>query len=132
MDENDLNLLTEKVIGCAFSVGNALGVGFLEKVYENGLAYELRKAGFKVEQQKPINVIYDGVIIGDYFADLLVNDFLLIELKTVKSFDEIHSAQCLNYQKATKLPLCLLINFGRPRVDVRRVYISANLRNISS
>lgn len=65
MDENDLNLLTEKVIGCAFSVGNALGVGFLEKVYENGLAYELRKAGFKVEQQKPINVIYDGVIIGD-------------------------------------------------------------------
>lgn len=132
MDENDLNLLTEKVIGCAFSVGNALGVGFLEKVYENGLAYELRKAGFKVEQQKPINVIYDGVIIGDYFADLLVNDFLLIELKTVKSFDEIHSAQCLNYLKATKLPLCLLINFGRPRVDVRRVYISANLRNISS
>ena len=130
MEEIDLNQLSEKVIGCAFSVGNNLGVGFLEKVYENGLAYELRKAGFKVEQQKPINVFYDGVVIGDYFADLLVEDFLLIEVKTVKSFDEIHTAQCLNYLKATKLPLCLLINFGRPRVEVKRVYISANLRNI--
>ena len=130
MDENDLNRLTEKVIGCAFTVGNTLGVGFLEKVYENGLAYELRKVGFKVEQQKPINVIYDGVVIGDYFADLLVENFLLIELKTVKSFDEIHSARCLNYLKATRLPLCLLINFGRPRVEVKRVYVSANLRNI--
>lgn len=132
MDENELNLLTEKVVGCAFSVGNAPGVGFHEKVYENGLAYELRKAGFKVEQQKPINVVYDGVLIGDYFADLLVENFLLIELMTVKSFDEIHSAQCLNYLKATKLPLCLLINFGRPRVEIKRVYVSANLRNIPS
>lgn len=130
MDETDLNRLSEKVIGCAFSVGNNLGVGFLEKVYENGLAYELRKAGFKVEQQKPINVFYDGVVIGDYFADLLVEDFLLIEVKTVKNFDEIHTARCLNYLKATKLPLCLLINFGRPRVEVKRVYVSANLRNI--
>ena len=71
MDDAGLNKLTEKVISCAFSVSNCLGAGFLEKVYENALAHELRKAGLKVEQQKPISVFYDGVIVGEYAADLL-------------------------------------------------------------
>jgi GxxExxY protein len=96
MDENSLNKLSEKVIGCAFSVSNILGAGFLEKVYENALAYELRKANLKVEQQKPINVFYDGVIVGEYIADLLIEDCLLIELKTVEKFNESHFAQSLN------------------------------------
>jgi GxxExxY protein len=97
MNESELNKLTEKVIGCAFSVSNFLGVGFLEKVYENALAHELRKAGLKVEQQKPIDVYYDGIIVGDYISDLLAEDYLLLELKTVERFNEIHLAQSLNY-----------------------------------
>ncbi len=132
MDENSLNKLSEKVIGCAFSVSNILGAGFLEKVYENALAYELRKANLKVEQQKPINVFYDGVIVGEYIADLLIEDCLLIELKTVEKFNESHFAQSLNYLKATKLPLCLLLNFGNPKVEIKRIHLSKNIRNIFS
>ncbi len=132
MDEAELNKLTEKIIGCAFTVSNTLGAGFLEKVYENALAHELRKAGSKVEQQKPISVFYDGVIVGEYIADSLVEDCLLIELKTVERFSEAHLAQSLNYLKATKLPLCLLINFGKPKVEIKRVYLSTNIKNILS
>jgi len=132
MDERDLNKLTEKVIGCAFTISNSLGAGFLEKVYENALAHELRKAGLKLEQQKPISVFYDDIIVGEYIADLLVEDYLLIELKTVERFSEAHLAQSLNYLKATKLPLCLLINFGKPKVEIKRVYLSTNFRTILS
>ena len=113
--------LTEKVIGCAFTVSNTLGCGFLEKVYENALAHELHKAGLKVEQQHGITVHYDGVVVGDYTADLLVSGVLLIELKAVKELDDIHLAQCLNYLRATSLRLCLLMNFGKPKVDIRRI-----------
>jgi len=129
MIEQDLNKITEKIIGCAYAVGNNLGVGFLEKVYENALAYEIRKANLKVEQQKLIQVFYDKTVVGEYFADLLVENSILIELKAVKNLDEIHLAQCLNYLKATVLPICLLINFGKTRVEVRRVYLSSNLRS---
>ncbi len=129
MIEQDLNKITEKIIGCAYAVGNNLGVGFLEKVYENALAYEIRKANLKVEQQKLIQVFYDKTVVGEYFADLLVENSILIELKAVKNLDEIHLAQCLNYLKATVLPICLLINFGKTRVEVRRVYLSLNLRS---
>jgi GxxExxY protein len=89
-------------------------------VYENALAHELRKAELSVEQQKPIIVRYDGVVVGEYVADLVVGGVVLIELKVCKAFDEIHEAQCLNYLKATELPICLLINFGRPRVEIKR------------
>jgi len=113
--------LTEKIIGCAYTVGNVLGVGFLEKVYENALAHELRKAGVVVEQQKSIQVFYDGIVVGDYTVDLLVQGSVLVELKVVRAFDEIHMAQCLNYLKATGLKVCLLINFGTARVGVKRL-----------
>jgi GxxExxY protein len=116
-----LNQITEKIIGCAFKVGNALGPGFLEKVYENALAHELKKAGLGVEQQKAIDVFYDGVLVGHFDADLLVEKVVLVELKTAKAFDAIHLAQCLNYLKATGLKICLLINFGSPKVEVKRV-----------
>ena len=116
-----LDALTEQVIGCAFSVSNTLGCGFLEKVYENALAHEIRKAGLHVVQQHGIAVHYDGVVVGEYAADLLVEGTLLVELKAVKVLDDIHLAQCLNYLKATGLRVCLLVNFGKPKVEIRRV-----------
>jgi GxxExxY protein len=116
-----LNPITEKIIGCAYAVSNTLGAGFLEKVYENALAHELRKAGLKVFQQQAIQVLYDGVVVGDYIADLLVEDCVVVELKAVKALDEIHQAQCLNYLKATGFHLCLLLNFGSRKVEVKRL-----------
>ena len=98
-----------------------IGCGFLEKVYENALAHELRKAGLKAEQQHGITVHYDGVVVGEYAADLLVDGVLLVELKAVKELDDIHLAQCLNYLRATNLRLCLLMNFGKPKLEVRRI-----------
>lgn len=120
-DEARLNELSGKVIGCAFTVLNGLGAGFLEKVYENALAHELRKAGLAVERQRGLTVIYDGVVVGEYFVDLLVEHSLLVELKTAKVLDQTHRSQCLNYLKATGLRLCLLLNFGRPRLEISRV-----------
>jgi len=117
----ELNRITERVIGCAYTVSNTLGTGFLEKVYENALAHELRKNGLAVAQQHPIKVLYDGVVVGDFVADLLVEHEVLVELKAVKAFDDVHLAQCLNYLKATGRSLCLLLNFGTPRVQVKRV-----------
>jgi GxxExxY protein len=121
MTGEELNQLTEKVIGCAFKVLNSLGAGFLEKVYENALCHELRKAGLKVDQQRKIEVYYDGVLVGYYVADLFVEDNLILELKTVKAFDDVHLATSLNYLKATKLKLALLLNFAKPRLEIKRV-----------
>ena len=118
-DEDQWNKTTEQIIGAAYKVANKLGCGFLEKVYENAVAHELRKAGFEVRQQEPIPVLYDGVVVGDYYADLIVNGCIVIELKAIRALDEIHSAQCINYLAATKLPVCLLLNFGK-RVEVKR------------
>jgi GxxExxY protein len=119
MIENDP--LSERIIGCAFRVANRLGNGFLEKIYENALAHELRKDGLNFEQQFPIKVIYDGEMVGDYIADLLVEGRILIELKAVKTLDEIHLAQCMNYLKATGHQACLLINFGVPKIEIKRI-----------
>lgn len=117
----ELNQVTERVIGCAFVVANKLGVGFLEKVYENALVHELRKQGLKVEQQRPIEVWYDGVIVGNYQADLVVEESVITELKAVTALNPVHFAQCMNYLKATGLTLGLLINFGNPKVEIKRV-----------
>jgi GxxExxY protein len=121
MELEGLNALSEQIIGAAYKVSNALGAGFLEKVYENALAHELRKSGLRVEQQFPIPVYYDGVLVGDFYADLLVEATVLIELKAVEAFDDVHTAQCLNYLRGNGLPLCLLLNFGKPRVQVKRL-----------
>jgi len=116
-----INQLTETIIAGAFQVSNVLGAGFLEKVYENALCHELRKRGIEVVQQQPIKTWYDGVVVGDYCADLIVQDEVLVELKVVKRFDNIHMALCLNYLKATKKQICLLINFANPKVEVKRI-----------
>jgi GxxExxY protein len=118
-DEMQWNGITEQIIGAASKVANVLGCGFLEKVYENALAHELRKLGFDVKQQLPIPVLYDGVVVGDYCADLVVNGCIIVELKAIRALDEIHSAQCINYLAATKLPICLLLNFSR-KVQIKR------------
>jgi GxxExxY protein len=120
-DDESINALTERVIGFAFRVANGLGSGFLEKVYENAMAHELRKGGLVVAQQHVMNVHYDGVVVGSYAADLLVEEALLVELKCTKVLDGIHSAQCLNYLKATGCQVCLLLNFGSPRLEIKRI-----------
>ncbi len=116
------NNLTEKIIGAFFTVYNALGYGFLEKVYENALALELRKQGFQVEQQKPITVYYDNRPVGQYFADIIVNDVVILELKAVHQLLKEHEAQLLNYLKATAFEVGLLLNFGPKATFKRKVY----------
>jgi len=120
-DRPERYAISERIIGCAFTVANTLGCGFLEKVYENALALELRAAGLAVEQQRGITVSYKGTLIGEYFADLLVADDVVIELKTVRALDRAHRAQCINYLRASGKTLCLLINFGVPRIEIQRV-----------
>jgi len=119
-DIDKLNEVTKRIIGCAYSVSNGLGAGFLEKVYENALAHELRKSGLYAQQQQPIKVAYDGIVVGDYLADIVVEDSVIVELKAVKTFDDVHFAQCINYLKATGMKICLLINFGQPKVEIKR------------
>jgi GxxExxY protein len=122
-DDPGLNKLSERIIGCAFTVSNSLGVGFLEKVYENALAHELRKDGLGVQQQYAMAVRYDGVIVGEYIADFLVEKLILVELKAVRAVDDVHIAQCMNDLRATGLRLCLLMNFARPRVEIKRIVL---------
>ncbi len=128
MDEGDARLsepVTEVIIGCAFRVANRLGHGFVEKVYENALAHEMRKCGLSVVQQRGIVVLYDDVIVGEFIADLLVEDQVIVELKVVGALSDVHIPQCRNYLRATGKPLCLLINFGRPKVEIRRITAQA-------
>ena len=103
------------------TISNTLGAGFLEKVYENALVHELRRSGLRVEQQRPLAVTYDGVIVGEYAADVIVEGSVILELKAVRVVDQVHVAQCLNYLKATGMRLCLLLNFGSPRLQVKRI-----------
>jgi GxxExxY protein len=100
---------------------NGLGSGFLEKVYENALRIELRRAGLNVIQQHPIQVLWRNEMVGDYYADLLVEGCIIVELKAVKALDEIHMAQYLNYLKTTGFRICLLIKFGKPQIEVKRI-----------
>jgi GxxExxY protein len=113
--------LTHAIIGCAYRVHNTLGPGFLEKVYENALRIELEKAGFSVKQQEPINVVYDGQIVGEYYADLWVNERVVVELKAALVLAKEHDVQLVNYLTATGIKDGLLINFG-PSIQVKRKF----------
>lgn len=121
VNEVYLNNLSEQIIGSAYTIANSLGYGFLEKVYENALAHELKKLGLKVSCQEPIKVLYDGIVVGDYYADILVDDEVVVELKSTKAIDNPHIAQCLNYLKSTGKKLGLLINFGPEKVQIKRI-----------
>ena len=117
MDRDDL---TYKVRGAIFEVNKVLGHGFLEKVYENALMVELKLRGLSAQAQVPIEVEYKDEIVGEYFADVLVEDQVILELKAVDSLQKIHVAQLLNYLKATKYNLGLLINFTHPKAEIKR------------
>lgn len=120
-DERRLNQITERIIGFAYEIGNSLGGGFLEKCYETALLRDLQRSGYDVKPQHPIRVFYKGEEIGFYLADLLVENSVVVELKAGKGIDDVHLAQCLNYLRATGLKVCLLINFGKSKVEIKRV-----------
>ena len=112
--------LTEKIIGCAYRVYKKMGYGFLESVYEKCLLIELRKAGLKAESQKPIIVYYDGEVVGEFVADVLVDDSIILELKSVRQIVRAYEVQLVNYLVATGKEIGLLINFGETKVEVKR------------
>ena len=112
--------ITEKIIGCAYRVYNTMGFGFAESVYENCLMIEFGKAGLEFESQKPITVCYEGKNVGDFFADLLVEDRVMVELKSVRHLAQRHEVQLVNYLVATGIDVGLLLNFGEERVEVKR------------
>ena len=114
--------ITGKILRAFYSVYNDLGYGFLEKVYENALVSELRKMGLNVVQQKPIKVYYDNVLVGEYFADIIVENAVSIELKAVEVLHESHSNQLINYLKATEIEVGLLLNFGEEPQFVRKIF----------
>ena len=111
--------LTSKIIECAYKVHNDLGFGFLENVYQNALLIELKKSGLQAEKEKRIQVYYDSQLVGDYMADIVVEEKVILELKSVKDLHTAHEAQLVNYLKATGLEIGLLINFGES-VKVKR------------
>jgi GxxExxY protein len=113
--------LTRTIIGCAYKVHNTLGPGFLEKVYENALRIELEKQGLEVKQQEPINVTYEGQVVGEYYADLWVDERVVIELKAAHSLVKEHEVQLVNYLSATGIESGLLLNFGSS-VEVKRKF----------
>lgn len=113
--------LTEKIIGCAFKVHNVLGAGFMEKVYENALRIELIRQGLKTKQQEPIRVYYKGQVVGDYYADLWVEDRVIVELKAVQALSKAYEVQLVNYLTATGVDTGLLLNFGSS-VQVKRKF----------
>ena len=132
MVDNKLDQITEKIISGAYKVSNTLGIGFVEKVYENALFHEMKKNDLQVVRQHPVKVKYDNVIVGEFFLDLLVNDLVILELKAVSNLIDDHVAQALNYLRATNLPACLLINFGQKKIQIRRLHPSPAWKPTSS
>lgn len=112
--------LTGAIIGCAYEVQNELGSGFLESVYEKAMLVALSESGIAAKSQVPINVHFRGRQVGDFYADLLVSDKVIVELKAVERLTPQHKAQIINYLNATGIPVGLLINFGNPKVEIQR------------
>lgn len=127
MEDDQYHSLTEKVIGLAMKVHRTLGPGFLETVYRNALAFELRRAGFTVDLEKHITVRYEDVIVGDFVADLVVNDTLICELKAISILTKSHEVQVVNYLTATSQDVGLLLNFGATSLQFKRKYRRAIL-----
>ena len=120
MDFGMYSDLTKRIIGCAYKVYGVMGFGFLESVYEKSLAFELKKEGLWFETQKAIQVFYQDEIVGNYVADILVENAVLVELKSVRNIVKAHEIQLVNYLAATKTPVGLLLNFGESNVEVKR------------
>ena len=116
----DINEITYQINGAVYEVNKELGPGFLEKVYENALMIELHDRGLRAENQRPIKVQYKGKAVGDYFADIVVNDLVIIEIKAIEGLQKIHQAQILNYLKATGYKIGLIVNFTHPKAVIKR------------
>lgn len=119
----DINDITYAINGAVFEVNRILGSGFLEKVYENALLVELKRRGIKAQSQVPIKVLYKEKVVGEYIADLLVEDKVIVELKTVENIDKVHEAQLLNYLKATGIRVGILVNFKHPKAEIKRMVL---------
>lgn len=117
--------LTDQILKVFYKVYNELGYGFLEKVYQNAMYLELKSQGFEVDAQKPIKVYYNSEIVGDFFADLIINDLVILELKACEMLVKVHSAQTLNYLKATNIEIALLLNFGE-KPEIKRFIFTNN------
>jgi GxxExxY protein len=124
--------ITSNIIQTFYKVYNTLGYGFLEKVYENAMRIELGKSELSVEQQRNIKVYYDSEQVGDYYADLLVENLVIVELKAAETICEEHETQLLNYLKATDIEVGLLINFGKKAEVKRKIFLNKNKKIISS
>jgi len=120
----NINDITYAINGAVFEVNKVLGPGFLEKVYENALVFELKERGIKAESQVSIKVLYKGKTVGEYIADILVEDRVIVELKTVEALDRIHEAQLLNYLKATGIQIGILVNFRHPKAEIKRMVLN--------
>ena len=118
---SEFDILTEQIIGGAYAVSNSLGIGFLEKVYENAMVVELKRRGLRIDQQNTYKVKYKDVVVGNYVADMIINGLIVVEIKAVNELDKSHVAQCVNYLKASNLKLAILLNFGQSKVQVKRV-----------
>ena len=116
----DINELTYLINGAIFEVTRVLGAGFLEKVYENALMVELVKRGLKAKNQVPIEVKYKDIEVGEYYADIVVENQVILELKSIESLQKIHEAQLLNYLKASGFKIGLLVNFTYPKAEIKR------------
>ena len=116
----DYEKVTETIIGCAYRVYNKMGFGFLESVYEKCLIIEMRKAGLDAEPQKPITVYYEGEVVGEFTADIIVNEAVIIELKSVRRIIKAHEVQLVNYLVYTGKPVGLILNFGERKVEIKR------------
>jgi GxxExxY protein len=128
MEEYLYQDLTSKIISCFYKVYNTLGFGFLEKVYENALLIDLKENRLSVERQKPISVSYNEKLVGEYFADLIVENKVIIELKAAESLIEEHELQLINYLKATDIEVGLLLNFGKKPEVRRKIFSNKNQR----
>ena len=118
----ELEKLTHKIIGCAYTVFNKLGFGFLESVYQKAMLIELGKSDLNVEAEKPLKVYYGDKIVGDFYVDLYINEAVIVELKSVQSLNKEHEVQIVNYLNGLKKEIGLLINFGPSGVEVKRKY----------
>ncbi len=128
MNPLELKNIADKIIECALKVSGVLGVGFIDKVYERALLYELEKKRFQIEVQYPMNVYYEGIIVGDFVADLVVQNCILVEIEAVASLTENHKQKCLNHLKASELELALLINFGGYELQVETIMLNYQSR----
>jgi GxxExxY protein len=126
MSRNPLELqnITDKIVECALKVSDVLGAGFIDRVYERALLYELEKIRLKTEAQYPMNVYYEGIIVGEFVADILVQDCILLEIEAVAALTESHKQKCLNYLKASELDFCLLLNFGSYKLEIETIMFS--------